>query len=49
MNLYLIVKTSFQKYVRGDIITDATQIEKILESGLDHCVTKIIPAAKNRG
>ena len=47
MNLYLIVKTPFQKYVRGDVITDATQVEKILKSGLGHCVTKIVPKAKN--
>ena len=47
MNLYLIVKASFQKYVRGDIITDVSQVEKILKSGLGHYVTKIVPKAKN--
>ena len=47
MTLHLIVKASFQKYVRGDIITDVSQIEKILKSDLGRYVTKIIPKAKN--
>jgi hypothetical protein len=42
MSIYLVVKNAFETYVRGDLITDVGKVEKILASGVIHCVTKVI-------
>lgn len=45
MNIYLVVKSAFQTYVRGDLIADLDKIENILKSSLAHHVTKVSRSA----
>ena len=49
MNICLVVKNAFQKYVRGDLITDLEKIDEILKSGLAHYVTKVTQSSAPKG
>lgn len=49
MNICLVVKTAFQKYVRGDLITDVEKIDEILKSEWKSFVTKVTHSSAPKG
>lgn len=46
MNIQLVVVRAFGAHVRGDVITDQTQINAILASENADCVVKVLLSGK---
>ena len=49
MTHHLVVSKSFLNFIRGDIITDADKIAKILSTEHKKFVTKVAPPSKSKG